>query len=79
MSEAAKMRRERIARLMSELEYEIIRGVMEREIEPDIHLARTFPTPGIGVGTAHIDIHVYPTNRYNGHNIERRLNIRLVE
>lgn len=79
MSEAARMRKERIERLMRELEYEVIRGVMEREIEPDIHLSKTFPCPGVGVGTAHIDFHVYPTNRYHGFSNERQPNIRLVE
>jgi hypothetical protein len=59
MSEAAKMRLERIQRLMSELEYEIVRGVMEREIEPAIHLTKQFPCSGRGDGTAWIDLHVY--------------------
>ena len=35
MSEAAKMRMERINRLFKELEYEIIRGITEREIEEE--------------------------------------------
>lgn len=34
MGAGADIRRERIERLLRELEYEITRGVMEREIEP---------------------------------------------
>lgn len=36
MSEAAKMRMERIERLLRELEYEVTRGVMENEVDEDI-------------------------------------------
>jgi hypothetical protein len=60
MTEAATMRMERIKRLISELEHEIVRGVMEREIEPDIHFSKQFPCAGRGDGTAFIDLHVSP-------------------
>lgn len=36
MSEAAKMRMERITRLLRELEYEVTRGIMENEIDEEI-------------------------------------------
>ena len=63
MSQAAQMRKERIERLLSELEYEIIRGVMEREIEPDIHLRKLFPCGGRGNNMAQMELHVWPAGR----------------
>jgi hypothetical protein len=65
MSEAAKMRMERITRLIHELEYEIIRGVMEHEIEPDIHFSKVFPCTGRGDNLARIDLHVSPARTYD--------------
>lgn len=65
MSEAAKMRMERIERLIAELEYEIIRGVMEHEIEPEIHFAKIFPCTGRGDNLARIDLHVSPAKAYD--------------
>jgi hypothetical protein len=72
MEEAAKMRIARIERLLSELEYEIARGVMEREIEPDIHMSRIFPCIGRGDGTARLDVHVYPGSPHMGSSGMRR-------
>lgn len=43
MSADADMRRERIERLLRELEYEITRGVMEREIEPEMGWSKIMP------------------------------------
>mgnify|MGYP000898322801 CR=1 FL=1 len=65
---SAQMRKERIERLLSELEYEIVRGVMEREIEPDLHLRKVFPCIGRGDGLAAIELHVYPAgkNEFSG-------------
>jgi len=65
MTEADKMRMERIERLLSELEYEIVRGVMEHEIEPDIHLSRIFPCTGRGDNLARLDVHVGPAGSYD--------------
>ena len=53
----AQMRKARIERLLSELEYEIVRGVMEREIEPDLHFSKIFPCPGRGDGLAALELH----------------------
>ncbi len=39
----ADMRRERIERLLKELEYEITRGVMGREIEPEMGWSQIMP------------------------------------
>ena len=72
MGEAAKMRIERIERLLSELEYEIIRGVMEREIEPDLHLSKIFPCSGRGDGTALMELHVCPGSKHFGSNNQSR-------
>jgi hypothetical protein len=46
MTTAAQMRLERIERLINELTYEITRGVMEREIEPDLEYTRVMPLQG---------------------------------
>lgn len=43
MSESANIRRERIERLLRELEYEVTRGVMEREIEPEMGWSKILP------------------------------------
>jgi hypothetical protein len=46
MTTAAQMRLERIERLINELTYEITRGVMEREIEPDLEYTKVMPLQG---------------------------------
>ena len=56
----AQMRKDRIERLLSELEYEIVRGCMEHEIEPDIHFRKVFPCIGRGDGMAQLEFHVFP-------------------
>jgi hypothetical protein len=61
---ASQMRKERIERLLNELEYEIIRGVMEREIEPDLHFGKVFPVTGRGGGTACMELHVFALKAY---------------
>jgi hypothetical protein len=68
MSEAAKMRMERITRLLNELEYEIVRGVMEREIEPELHFSKIFPCSNRGNGTAVLELHLSPgSNHWGAH------------
>lgn len=62
---SAQMRKARIERLLSELEYEIVRGVMEREIEPDLHFSKIFPCPGRGDGLAALELHLSPAKRNN--------------
>ena len=63
MSEAAKMRMQRINRLISELEYEITRGVMEREIEPDFHFCKLLPCHGRGDNLAKFEMHLTPARK----------------
>lgn len=43
MSEAAAMRKERIERLLSELQYELVRGLTEGEIEEEMHWRYVLP------------------------------------
>lgn len=43
MSEAAKRRKERIDVLLEELKYELVRGVMEGEIEEEMHWRYVLP------------------------------------
>lgn len=69
MAMTAQMRKERIERLLSELEYEIIRGVMDREIEPDLHFSKLFPVTGRGDGLAQMELHVYTPRKNEGHNM----------
>lgn len=40
---AATMRKERINRLLSELEYELVRGLSAHEIEEEMHWRQIFP------------------------------------
>lgn len=79
MGEAAKMRLERIERLLSELEYEITRGVMEREIEPDFHFRKLFPCAGRGDGMAQMELHVWPATRRDMPGYTRAPKLRLVD
>lgn len=58
MSEGSNIRRERIERLLSELEYEITRGVMEREIEPEMGWSKIMP--GGPTGTVIAEFRVRP-------------------
>ncbi|MCA0204339.1 MAG: hypothetical protein LCH92_08355 [Proteobacteria bacterium] len=57
------MRKERIERLLEELAYEVTRGVMEREIEPDIHFHKLFPCVGRGDDMAQLEFHVWPASK----------------
>lgn len=43
MPDGANIRRERIERLLRELEYEVTRGIMEREIEPQMGWSTIMP------------------------------------
>ena len=49
-------RKERIERLLSELEYEVTRGVMDREIEPDLQFHKLMPC---GRDTAVLRVHLH--------------------
>lgn len=40
---AAIMRKERITRLLHELEYELVRGITDNEIEEEMHWRQIFP------------------------------------
>lgn len=57
MSEAAKMRLERIERLIRELEYEVARGLMEREIEPRMGFQKIIPLDGNRYALIRFDVH----------------------
>lgn len=58
MSEKENIRRERIERLLRELEYEITRGMMEREIEPEMGWSKIMP--GGPTGTVIAEFRVRP-------------------
>lgn len=80
VSEAAKMRLERIKRLMSEIEYEIFRGVMDREIEPDMHYSKIFPCIGRGdMDAAMLELHLFPIGRHISAGMNKMPRLRLVE
>ena len=58
MNAGGNIRMERIERLLSELEYEITRGIMEREIEP--HFGARFHIPGGPTGTVLVEYRARP-------------------
>ena len=59
--DSANIRRERIERLLHELEYEITRGVMDREIEPRMGLIKILP--GGPTGTVMLRFEIRPMRR----------------
>ncbi len=59
--DSANIRRERIERLLHELEYEITRGVMEREIEPEMGWSKILP--GGPTGTIIAEFRVRPRGK----------------
>lgn len=61
MAEGLDIRRERIERLLDELEYEVTRGVMEREIEPDLSFQKLMP--GGPAGTVGLAVYLRPVGR----------------
>ena len=66
MSEAANMRKDRIERLLRELEYEVTRGVMEREIEEQIGFRFIIPiSNSIPDGQVFCEFRARPTPRGN--------------
>lgn len=79
MSESADFRLRRIEKLLHELEYEITRGVMEREIEPDLHMSKIFPCAGRGDGLALLEVHLSPTHKYSSHAYNVRPMLRIVK
>lgn len=73
LTQATEMRKERIERLLRELEYEITRGVMEREIEPDLHMVKMMP---FGQNqAARLDFHLSPSNSWDVRHEEPRLKL----
>lgn len=56
MTTDADMRRERIEHLLRELEYEVTRGVMEREIEPRMGMQKIMPGGPTGYVTMHFSV-----------------------
>ena len=66
MSQAAQMRKERIGRLLRELEYEVTRGVMEREIDEEIGFRFVIPISNcIPDGQVFCEFRTRPTPRGN--------------
>lgn len=61
MTEGASIRRERIERLLCELEYEVTRGVMEQEIEPEMWFKKLIP--GGPTGEVGMTMTVRPVQR----------------
>ncbi len=59
--DSANIRRERIERLLYELEYEVTRGVMEHEIEPRMGLQKILP--GGPTGTVMLRFEIQPMRR----------------
>ena len=60
MEAGGEMRRERIERLLRELENEVTRGVVEREIEPRMGMNKLLP--GGPTGTVLLSFEVRPTD-----------------
>lgn len=56
MGDDASFRRDRIERLLRELEYEITRGVMGREIEPRMGMEKIIPGGPTGYVTMRFDV-----------------------
>jgi hypothetical protein len=78
MSIDGDMRRERIERLLNELEYEITRGIMNREIDP--HMGMSSILPGGPTGHVSISFDVRPSDgRYAGFGPDRMPRLRVVE
>ena len=82
MTTAAQMRLERIERLISELTYEITRGVMEREIEPDLQYSQLMPLLGhpSQYDSALLTVILRPNDRGNAwHLTPRKPRLRVIE
>lgn len=77
----SSLRRDRIERLLSELSYEIQRGVLEREIEPDMHFTQLMPLAGhkSGCDLAALEVHLYPTKNGSGSSQRMLPKLRVVE
>jgi len=69
MSDGANIRRERIERLLRELEYEVTRGVMDREIEPQMGWSKIMP--GGPTGEVVAEFRVRPLARGQWHMDDR--------
>jgi hypothetical protein len=76
MSADGDMRRDRIERLLRELEYEITRGIMEREIDPRMGMSRILP--GGPTGYVSISFDVRPSDGNSGFGGDRMPKLRVV-
>lgn len=65
MTEGANIRAERIERLLHDLEYEIVRGVMEREIEPSMAWTKIMPGGPTGTVVAEFRVRPLAEGEYN--------------
>lgn len=70
MSEGANIRLERVERLLRELEYEVTRGVMEREIEPEMSWSKIMP--GGPTGEVVAEFRIRPLAKGQWHIDDRR-------
>lgn len=77
MSDDANIRRERIERLLRELEYEVTRGVMEREIDPRMGFERVIP--GGPTGYVTMQFHVQPSDGRPSFSQDRMPRLRVVK
>lgn len=63
---SAVMRKERIERLLRELEYELTRGVMESEIEEEMHWQHVLPwSRAIPNGVIAMEFRMRPVTQYS--------------
>lgn len=61
MTDETNVRKERIEKLLAELKYEITRGVMEREIEPEMLYNQLMP--GGPTGQVLLNVQLRPLRR----------------
>ena len=69
------LRLERIERLLRDLEYEVTRGIMEREIEPRMYFGRVLP--GSPTGYVSLIFEVRPSDGHfpSGADVRPRLRV----
>lgn len=72
-------RLDRIQRLLDELEYELVRGFSQREIQPDFHMTKLLPCFDSPVKLAKLDIHISPVSRHDAWFSHVDSNLRLVK
>lgn len=76
MERGANVRLERIERLLSELEYEMARGIMQREIGPEMVFRRLLAGGPTGAVALSVYLHTVPAQE---HSHVTPINLRLVD